>query len=77
MATRRHASGGSLLTKPITRDHEPVLLSEEVDASKCGISRPMLRRWVAAACIQPVPVPGAERRKLYRPEDIEAFVRSR
>ena len=63
------------MTKPITRDHEPVLLSEEVAASKCGISRPMFRRWVAAACIQPVP--RAERRKLYRPEDIEAFVRSR
>jgi predicted site-specific integrase-resolvase len=65
------------LTKPITRDHEPVLLSEEVAASKCGISRPTFRRWVAASCIEPLMAPGAERRKLYRREDIEAFVRSR
>ena len=65
------------MTTPMTPDHEPVLLSEEVAAGKCGISRPTFRRWVAASCIEPVLVPGAERRKLYRREDIEAFVRSR
>jgi predicted DNA-binding transcriptional regulator AlpA len=65
------------LTKPITPDHESVLLSEETAAGKCGISRPTFRRWVAANCIEPVLVPGAERRKLYRREDIEAFVRAR
>jgi hypothetical protein len=46
-------------------------------ASKCGLSRPTFRRWVAASCIEPVLVPGAERRKFYRREDIDAFVSSR
>jgi hypothetical protein len=64
------------LSKPTTPDHEPALLSEEVAASKCGISRTTFRRW-AASCIEPLMAPGAERRKLYRREDIEAFVRSR
>lgn len=65
------------MTKPMTPDREPVLLSEEVAAGKCGVSRPTFRRWVVANCIEPVLLPGAERRKLYRREDIEAFVRSR
>ena len=65
------------MTEPMTPDHEPALLSEEVAAGKCGIRRPTFRRWVAANCIEPVMMPGAERRKLYRREDIEAFARSR
>jgi predicted DNA-binding transcriptional regulator AlpA len=58
-------------------DHEPALLSEEATASKCGISLPTFQRWIAASCIEPVMVPGAERRKFYRREDIDAFARSR
>jgi hypothetical protein len=65
------------LTEPMTPDHEPVLLSEEAAAGKCGISRPTFRRWVAASCIEPVLVPGSARGRFYRKEDIEAFVRSR
>ena len=65
------------MTKPTTPDDEPVLLSEEMAAGKCGLSRPTFRRWVAASCIEPVLVPGAERRKFYRREDIDAFVSSR
>ena len=65
------------MTKPMTPDHEPVLLSEEAAAGKCGISRPSFRRWVAASCIEPVLVPGAEHHRLYRREDIEAFLNSR
>ena len=38
VATSRRASGGSPLTEPMTPDHEPALLSEEVAAGKCGIS---------------------------------------
>jgi predicted DNA-binding transcriptional regulator AlpA len=58
-------------------DHEPALLSEEAAASKCGISRPTFRRWIAANCIEPVMAPGVAHSKLYRREDIEAFTRSR
>ena len=58
-------------------DHGPAMLSEEAAASKCGISRPTFRRWIAANCIEPVMAPGAARSKLYRLEDIEAFARSR
>lgn len=66
-----------LSTKPTLPNDKPVLLSEEVAASKCGVSRPTFRRWVAANCIKPVLVPGAERRKLYNLADIEVFVLSR
>lgn len=65
------------MTKPTTPDHEFALLSEEAAAGKCGISRPTFRRWAAANCIEPVLAPGAVRRRLYRPEDIAAFVNSR
>jgi hypothetical protein len=64
------------LTKPIILDQERALLTEEAAANTCGVSRPTFRRWVAARCIQPVVVPGGDRRKLYRREDIEGFTRS-
>ena len=66
-----------MLPKPMIPDHETALLTEEAAAIECRVSRAIFRRWVAASCIEPVPSPGADRRKLYRPEDIEAFVRSR
>ena len=65
------------MTHHMSPDHEPALLTEEAAASKCGISRPTFRRWIAANCIEPVMAPGAARSKLYRLEDIEAFARSR
>ncbi len=65
------------LSQTRTPDPEPALLSEEVAATRCGVSRPTFRRWAAANCVQPVPVAGAERRRLYRREDIEVFIRSR
>ena len=71
------AAGGPPLTEPMSPDHEPALLSEEAAASKCGISRPTFRRWIAANCIEPVMAPGVAHSKLYRLEDIEAFARSR
>ena len=71
------AAGGPPLTEPMSPDHEPALLSEEAAASKCGISRPTFRRWIAANCIEPVMAPGVAHSKLYRREDIEAFTRSR
>ena len=71
------AAGGPRLTEPMSPDHEPALLTEEAAASKCGISRPTFRRWIAANCIEPVMAAGAARSKLYRREDIEAFARSR
>jgi predicted site-specific integrase-resolvase len=61
------------LTKPIFLDPERALLTEEVAANKCGVSRPTFRRWVAARCIQPVLAPGGGSRKLYRREDVEGF----
>ena len=73
---KRHASGGSPLTKPIILDQERALLTEELAASKCGVSRPTFRRWVAARCIQPVLVPGGGSRKLYRREDVDSFAHS-
>ena len=71
------AAGGPPLTEPLSPDHEPALLSEEAAASKCGISRPTFRRWIAANCIEPVMAPGVTRSKFYRREDIEAFAGSR
>jgi hypothetical protein len=64
------------LTKPTIPDEERPLLTEEVAANKCGVSRPTFRRWVAARCIQPVSVPGSGSRKLYRREDVESFAHS-
>lgn len=63
------------MTKPPALDQEDALLSEEAAATKCGVSRTTFRRWAAASCIHPVLVPGAERRKFYRCEDVEAFAR--
>ena len=64
------------MTKPIILDSERALLTEEAAATRCGVSRPTFRRWVAARCIQPVLVPGGGGRKLYRREDVESFARS-
>jgi hypothetical protein len=63
------------LTEPITREQEH-LLTEEMAATKCGVSRLTFRRWVVARCIEPVLEPGSERHKLYRREDVELFARS-
>jgi hypothetical protein len=64
------------LTQPIMIDQESALLTEELAANTCGISRPTFRRWVAARCIQPVVVPGGGGRKLYRREDVDSFAPS-
>lgn len=64
------------MTKPIILDQESALLTEELAADTCGVSRPTFRRWVAARCIQPVLVPGGGSRKLYRREDVDSFAHS-
>jgi excisionase family DNA binding protein len=55
---------------------ECLLVSEDVAAAMCGCSKPTFRSWVAEGLISPVKLPHGMRRRLYRREDLEAFVES-
>ena len=50
------------------------LLSQADIAEMCGVSLPIVRRWVAAGKLISVRLPLCQRRKLYRVEDVARFV---
>lgn len=52
---------------------ERFLLSEDVAAGLCSVSRPTFRGWVRLGLIRRVDLPGGTRRNLYRRSDIEAL----
>jgi predicted site-specific integrase-resolvase len=56
---------------------ERILVSEQVAAQLCSVSKVTFRKWVAAGAIRPVDIPGDIKRNLYRRADIEAFATSR
>ena len=56
--------------------HERFLLDEETASILCGVSRPVFRGWVEDRLVKPIRMPGGERRKLYRRDDVRAFVDS-
>lgn len=71
------AEGVSPRRREIVPIGERILVSEQVAAQLCSVSKVTFRKWVAAGAIRPVDIPGDVKRNLYRRVDIEAFAASR
>lgn len=54
--------------------HERFLLDEETASIMCGVSRPTFHAWVKSGAIKSVRLPSGDRRRLFRRDDIKAFV---
>jgi len=50
------------------------LLSQADIAEMCGVSLPIVRRWVAGGLLRSVRLPYLQRRQLYRLEDVANFI---